>query len=246
MIGRDDLVAAWGNVVDVAEDVFKGRMVLPKKTFYYYVRPSVAAAHDCDFLVTSENNDDDGFAREILGSIPAGFDESKLSLHPLPSNAYGLTQLLLAPKAFHAELDGSRLSSKRDKLVLCLPIHKSEFSGTESVEEFYTLRRSVVPTYDWKRSVHPKIKIRFDNARTKGGTVGGKYVFAKYDLVTREIGNLSGADGFIEIINYRDDVIEILSPEPDFYLLIRDRDDSRREPLGRADLEKQVWAFLTD
>jgi hypothetical protein len=121
--------------------------------------------------------------------------------------------VLLAPKDYHGHFAG-RLDAKRSRLVLCLPIHRCEFSGDESVGEFFTLCREIVLALNWQREVCPKIILRYDNPKTQGGTIYDRGVFAKYATVLRELDLLSGVpEGFIEIINYKKQVIEILSPK---------------------------------
>lgn len=51
------------------------------------------------------------------------------------------------------------------------------------------------------------------------------------------------SSGFIEITNYRNEVIEVLSPEEGHYVLIRNRQDE--EAMDRARLVAAVETFTT-
>jgi hypothetical protein len=106
------------------------------------------------------------------------------------------------------------------------------------------MRRELVPTLNWEREVTPKILLRFDNPKTRGGT-GNSEVHAKYGTLVREIDNLQGvSNGFIEIINYRGSVREVLAAG-DMFTLIYERDDGRRETLDRGALVDSLYRFLT-
>lgn len=78
-----------------------------------------------------------------------------------------------------------------------------------------------------------------------GGTVGDGYVFAKFDLVQREMANLVDSDGLIEILNVRDEVVELLGLPQGRLPWIRDRDDSRREIVDMETARNRLWTFLT-
>jgi len=241
-----DLLSSFSSVVDLGGSVARGRDVLPKSTFHYHVRFADSSLEGNDLLVTSENILDDEFAMFIFSHVPPADRSEKLlglRIRDLPKNKYGFSALVLAPKDYHSEFKG-RLDKKRERLVLCLPIHRCEFSGDESIEDFYVLRREVVPTLNWEREICPKTVLRFDNPKTRGGTRDSG-VFAKYATVLHEVDNLSGVPkGFVEIGNYRKQVIEILSPREDEFLLIRDRKDENREAADKETLLQKVRAFL--
>jgi len=241
-----DLLSSCSGVADLGRGVARCRDVLPKSTFHHYVKFADSNPEGNDLLVTSENILDDEFAMSIVAHVPSADRSEKLRglrIRDLPKNKYNFSALLLAPKDYHSEFKG-RLDKKRERLVLCVPIHRCEFSGDESVEEFYVLRREIVPTLNWEREICPKIVLRFDNPKTRGGTPDSG-VFAKYEIVLRELDNLSGVPkGFIEIINYKKQVVEILSPRTGEFSLIRDRDDSKREALDKAALLPKLWSFL--
>jgi hypothetical protein len=244
----EDLVASASDVRDLGGGVGRCRDRTTKSTFYNYVKFAAANTDGNDLLITSENILDDDFAMLIFANVPSEERSERLSnlkALDLPKNEYGFSALLLAPKDYHSHFAG-RLDAKRDRLVWCLPIHRCEFSGDESVEEFFTLCwRGFVPTLNWQREVCPKIILRYDNPKTQGGTVHDCGVFAKYETVLREVDLLSGVPkGFIEITNNKKQVIEILSPKEGVFVLIRERDDATREPLNKPTLLQKLQSFL--
>ncbi len=243
MLNYSDLASNFSGVIDVGNGVIKCKDALPRAVFYYYVK--IANGDGDDLLVVSENKEDDEFASLLFANVSMKEEHVGLSLYPLSNNNYGFSTILLASKDYHGYFKG-RLDEKRNKLVLCLPVHRCEFSGTETLEEFFYLRREIVPTLNWSRTVSPKIEMRFDNPKTGGGT-GDSSVFVKYDSVLREIANMEGVvNGFIEIINYSGSIVEIISPAVDQYVIIRNRDDSMRESCPKDLLLDKLWLFLTE
>lgn len=214
---------------------------LPETTYYtYFMICDPPGYHP---FVVSENRIDDDFAGLVL-TANACKGVSSLTKVELAQNSYGFSHVLFVPFQYHAELKG-RLDSDRDMTTLCIPIFNSEFSGTETPEEFVRLRRNIVATSRWDRELTPKIALRFDNGKTKGGTRDG-YVFSRFDQVLGEVDDLVGvSDGFIEVINYRGDVVEILFSKGIDFSWIRGRDDSRSERISKDAIRSRLWAFLT-
>jgi hypothetical protein len=243
MLTREDLVANFSGVTDLTTDIVRGKDVLPKVTFFNYVRPARVEGGQ-DLLLVSEGNPDDEFAQAVLSRVPETPPDEALDLQEIAQNKYGFEALLLAPSTYHAYFKG-RLDDKRALLTLCIPIYRCEFSGTESVEEFTTLRRDVVPILSWTRAPAPKTVLRFDNPKTRAGT-GARYVLVKVPLVVREVDNIEGvANAFIELLNYKGEVLEILSPRPEVFTCIRERNDASRIDMGKPELLKRVHDFLT-
>jgi hypothetical protein len=69
----------------------------------------------------------------------------------------------------------------------------------------------------------------------------------KFGAVLKEVENLRDvAKGFIERLNCKNLVLEILSTGGDAYYLIKDIDDARREVLEKDVLLPRVWRVLTE
>lgn len=212
-----------------------------KKIYYTYFLICDYQGHSP--FVVSENIEDDNFAEFVLMASGCG-GVSDLKKVELAQNPYGFSHVLLVPFQYHSELKG-RLDAARETTTLCVPIFNSEFSGMETPEEFEKLRKNIVPTYNWKREITPKIALRFDNGKTKSGT-GGGYVFARFDQILREVDNLLGVDdGFIEIINYNGDVVELIFFNGIEFSWIQSRDDAQSEQISKEAIRARLWAFLT-
>ena len=226
-------------VVDLGQGLFRCADEMPNATWntYFLIGQAVTP-----FLI-SQNHVDDSFARDVLTT--AGFQPvDRLELSALPANRYDLTHLLRVPHDYHRELMG-RLDQVRSQTTLCIPIHREEFTGNESAQEFQALRNSVVATADWERAPAPKISLRFANTRTGAGTRGDGYVFVKLDLLLREIQELAGdSGGFIEVINYCGNVAELRSKSPDSYLWIDDRQNASALEVARSDAASRMIEFL--
>jgi len=242
----EDIEASCARVMDLGRGLARGRDATRKATYYNYLEFAKSPQGN-DLLIVSQDLMDDDFASFVFTQVPSE-DRStaltRLGIRDMAKNKYDFSALLLAPPDYHSEFKG-RLDAKRDHLVLCIPIHRCEFSGDEPVDDFCALRMKIVPTMNWQRKVCPKIILRYDNPKTQGGTVHDCGVFAKYATVLREVDLLSGVPkGFIEIINYKKQVIEILSPEEGAFVLVRDRDDATREPLDKPTLLQELQSFL--
>lgn len=226
--------------------VVEGRLAraadeLADSTIYSYFLLPGAEGEPAPFAV-SDDLVDDGFARQALEAA-AGRKPEALEKIPLGENRYGFTHLILAAPQFHSELKG-RLDAERPSTVLVVPIFEPEFSGDETVEEFYVLRRDVVGTNRWNREIQPKIKLRFDNTKTGTGT-GEDYVLVTFQQLMAEVGNLLGvADGFVEVINYKGDVIELVFGQDEYYSVIRDRDDDSAVYADFDEAGDLIWAML--
>jgi hypothetical protein len=105
--------------------------------------------------------------------------------------------------------------------VETFPIHNSEFAGCETPKEVRVLRRDFVSTVDWSRDISPRIRMRFANPVTKGGSIGKKLGLAKLSVLVREIENLSGVrGGWIEVENFESKRLRIESIEVGNYRVL--------------------------
>lgn len=241
MITNSKLVDSFYPVEVLRDRLVRCADELPKTTFHTYFK--TCEETDAFAFVVSQDLIADEFAELVLNACGCR-STTVLEKADLARNPYGFTHVLFVPHRYHSELKG-RLDAERASGTLCVPIFNSEFSGSESAEEFMELRRNIVPTSRWDREVSPKISFRFDNARTGSGT-GDGYVFARFDQVLAEIGNLSGVrNGFVEILNYRDEVVEILPGEGTTLSWISARDDTNAEVVSAALVRDRLWTFLT-
>jgi hypothetical protein len=243
LLTHEHLSQRFPGLVDLGDGVLKCKDVVPAYTFHYYVRPA-STSEGPDLLMVSENREDDELARSVLtqpGSPPLKKD--KLAFWSMPAG-FRFTRLLLVPPSYHSYFSG-RFDELRGHLLLCVPVYESEFSGDESRREFGDVYLRLVPTRDWSRSECPKVVLRFDNPATGAGTVEGRYVRSSYRDVCIEIDELR-TGGFIEVLNHRGRVLEVLPDGNGRFRLIRDRDETGAVPVEKSVLVEQLWKFLTE
>ncbi|CAM4328760.1 hypothetical protein CR156_19330 [Stenotrophomonas lactitubi] len=235
MITRDDLLQEFGEVTEVHGCYFAKYTVA---TFDLHC--CLRTTDGQDLMVVSKNINDPELASSVVLEAPRHLSHDRPTIFTISSNAYGFTHAMAVPSTYHGFLNQIE---GRANLFLCVPIFQCEFSGEESAEEFRLATTHVVPIYEWDRTVQPKVSVYFDTPRTGGGTdESGALVPLR--VLLAEIDNLSGVgDGFIEITNYRDEVIEVLSPEKGSYVLIRNRQDE--EMMERVRLVAAVETFTT-
>lgn len=243
MIKKSDIAANVTRIIELGDGVLRFEDVLPRKRIICYLRMGGDAPDAVDLVTISENNEDDDFAASVLGAAIGHVLPDELVKLPLSTQSRPFDSVLTANPRFHAYFEG-RLDVQRSRLVLCLPIHHSEFTGKEDRDTFATMRREVVPTLDWSRDPVPRALVSSNNPRSGGGT-GNRQMLFPLRTLERQIADLNGVDqGFIEITNYREAVIELLSPRPDVYIHIRDRDDSTRRYVTPDQALGEVRQFL--
>ncbi|EEC0297172.1 hypothetical protein YV76_004692 [Salmonella enterica subsp. enterica] len=240
MITYDDLVNGFGESVEELEkNLFKFRIELPKFTVFYYL---LSADGIGDILLSSKGCEDDKFAFNLYAQLSLTETIYALKKTNIHSNMYGFDSLLLIPPNYHNNLRGI-LDNKRDNLVLCAPIFHYEFSGKESVDEFREMSTKRVFINEWTRKPVPKILIQFNNPRTGTGTIDNRSVLTNFSYLMSEINNLNGvAHGFINVMNYLDEVIRITSGTTNVYRL---SSATGEEDMSGDILNERIKEFLT-
>lgn len=236
MFTKQDLLRAFASVEESDGGHYFFQHTLPKAVVRYCLKVSSSL----DLLTVSEDVLDQGFACAVVDQAPHFLSPLKPTMYELADNDYGFTHALAVPSNYHSSLKGG-LEPKREKLYLCVPIFRCEFTGDESEAEFKEMTQRTVPVFKWKRQAHPKLMVYFDNPGTGAGTYENGAIL-KYPILISEIENLNGVgSGFIEVTNYMGSVVEILSPELDKYTLIRNRSDE--ESMGYPELIKEISTF---
>jgi len=236
MITKDDLLQEFGEFHEAEGCCFAEYVVAT-----YRLHCSLHLSDDQTVAVVSKDICDPDFAARVLMQAPAGLPRDRPTIFDLPHNARGFTHAMAVPSTYHGFLNQIE---DRANLFLCIPIFRCEFSGNESVEEFRWSTHHIVAIDNWHRTRQPKIKVYFDNPRTGGGTDDAG-ALVPLRVLLAEIDNLNGVgNGFIEITNYRGEVIEVLSPAEGYYVLIRNRRDE--EAMDRAGLVAAVETFTND
>lgn len=235
MITKDELLREFGELGE-AHGCYFGKYVVATFTIHCCLRN----ANGQDLAIASKDIADPEFAASILLNTPPHLSHDGPTIFEIPPSDYGFTHAMAVPATYHGLLSHSE---NRTNLFLCIPIFRCEFSGNESVEDFKWSSHHIVGINNWQRTREPKISVYFDNPRTGGGTYKNGAI-VRLGVLIAEIDNLNGvSEGFIEITNYRGEVIEVLSPAEGHYVLIRNRQDE--EAMDRARLVAAVETFTT-
>ncbi len=242
MITQDDLTKHFANVSAVGDGVLRADDVVSNQRYFNYVWGGEHKGRE--YLVVSKGVVDDRYVLRLRNNIPSSIKAEALTVSPLEQVGRSFDTIFIAPPSFHRHFRG-RLDEKRTALFLVIPGYRCEFVGDENAGEFLeTCRRSVLVD-DLTRTMSPKVRLRYHNSRTRGGT-GDGYVISNYKLASHEVANLDGAsDGFVEIVNYKNEIMEILWSAESGYLLIHDRNDSQRRSVSLEGVKLDILEFLT-
>ncbi len=222
MISKNELLEEYNAVKELACGVCFFQDEMRDYTYNYWLKSSRAR----DLLVVSQDEIKDSLALEVISAVPSKLNAVSPTVCELSTLASEFTHVIVVPSSYHGYLKGMDSVERKD-LFLCLPIYRCEFSGSESVDEFKELRLHFVPTLNWNRAIHPKLRVYFDNPKTGGGTDESGAILP-WPVLLREIGNLNGvSSGFIEVTNWSGNVVEIISPDDGKYILIRNRRDEQ-------------------
>ena len=218
---KDLLENEYDDVVVKSGDMF----FFQDETKTYVINYWLKAREDnSKLLVVSQDYIDDALAEIIVDSAPVLSLKDKPSIFPIAAGEHSsslFTHIIVFPKSYHGYVKDVGID--RGDLYWCVPVFRCEFSGEESVEEFKGMRVHFVPVLDWKRTI--RLKVYFDNPKTGAGTDETR-ALVKYMTLLQEVDNLEGvSNGFIELENYKGEVVEVLSPAKSEFILILNRED---------------------
>ena len=227
----------------------------PAHTFNSYIRR--ASGEERFYQTTIRDHDDKDWVLKLLKIIEE--KESYLSeprhiwiIDGVYNEKYGFDSLaVISPSCHRTFIALDR--ELNDKTFVFFPIKRFEFSGDEDPEVIMEMRDRYVSTIDWKRSVYPKILMRYDNkytsSRSKGrikGKVGKSLILARPETLYREIDNLTLADGdgsFVEIENYLGEFCR-LEYQNGAYLATIKQDNAGQTQISRTLAHQWVDSFL--
>ena len=213
----------YGDVVAKSYDMFFFQLETKTYVINYWLK---ARGDNSKLLVISQDFIDDALAEIIVESVPVLSLTDKPLIFPITAGEHSsslFSHVIVFPQNYHGYMKD--VGVERGELYWCVPIFRCEFSGEESVEEFMSMRVHFVPVLDWKRTIRPKVKVYFDNPKTGAGADENR-VLVKYMTLLQEVDNLEGvSNGFIELENYKSEVVEILSPAKSEFILILNRED---------------------
>lgn len=220
---KDLLENKYGGVVRKSHDMFFFQHETKTYVINYWLK---AREDNSKLLVISQDFIDDALAEIIVDSVPFLSLIDKPLIFPIAAGEHSsglFTHIIVFPQNYHGSMKDAGID--RGDLFWCVPIFRCEFSGEESVEEFMSMRVHFVPVLDWKRTIRPKVKVYFDNPKTGAGADETRALI-KYLTLLQEIDNLEGvSNGFIELENYKSEVVEVLSPAKSEFILILNRED---------------------
>lgn len=184
---------------------------------------------------------DDALAIAALHACAALPASETLAIASFSSTLAAFDAIAIAPAGLHRHL-GGWLDDAREETRFCIPVYRCELGGNEDRDRFMAMLRAV-PFDDWSRAAHPRILLRHDFPSTGEGS-GDGYVLTSREQLTRLVERLPGTGGFLEILNYRDEVREIIDQAG--YVLIANRDDANARQIGRDELLADLDRFLRD
>ena len=213
----------YGDVIAKSYDMFFFQLETKTYVINYWLK---ARGDNSKLLVISQDFIDDALAEIIVDSVPVLSLMDKPAVFSVAAGEHSsslFTHIIVFPQNYHGAMKDAGMD--RGDLYWCVPIFRCEFSGEESVEEFISMRVDCVPVLDWKRTIRPKVSVYFDNPKTGAGADEAR-VLVKYLTLLQEVDNLEGvSNGFIELENYKGNVVEILSPAKSEFILILNRED---------------------
>lgn len=221
MISQKELLETYKRVDLLAEDVYFFQDEMQAYTYHYWLKPSCQQ----DVIVVSQDIVNDSLALDVIRSVAnSSLDPDAPTVCELATSMAGFTHVIAVPCHYHGYLKSAK-GVERKNLHLCVPIHRCEFSGSESEDDFREMRLHYVPVLNWEREVSPKLLVYFDNPKTGASTLEAG-AFFQWSALLQEVDELNGVShGFIEITNYKGHVVEVLSPKRDIFILIRNRTD---------------------
>lgn len=97
-----------------------------------------------------------------------------------------------------------RLPDLNEVTYAVFPGYRCEFSGLETQREAVHRFDRMLDPADLRRVPSPWVRMRYDNPRTGGGSVGPELGITTVNVLLRELRNLDHADGaFVEFENFR-------------------------------------------
>jgi len=164
MISRNALLKTYDSVEVLGENVYFFQDEMQAYTYNYWLH----ASGEKDLVVVSQDHVITSLALDVIASASAGCVASSTpTIVDLETSASTFTYLIIVPCHYHRYLKGVDGVDRR-ALYWCMPIHRCEFSGSESEDDFREMRFHYVPVLDRKRKAHPKLLVYFDNPKTGG------------------------------------------------------------------------------
>ncbi|GHF77860.1 hypothetical protein [Streptomyces griseosporeus] len=171
---------------------------------------------DWAYQVNTLDSFDEGLVRAVLEfarehRLGRGQDAQPFTVVPgFTYGSYGFDAVVSVPPAVHGYHIG-RNEDLNEVVSAVFPAYQCEFSGSETLDEAtYRFKRMLHPTV-MSRPPVPYLRMKYDNTKTGGGSVGPDRGFTTPDVLLRELELLQGAPGsYVEFENYRGEVWRIV------------------------------------
>lgn len=161
-----------------------------------------------DLVTTCSDANDAEFAVWILEAVASRINTNSnapLKIGFSESNSFAFDAILALPSPYHGHLKGI-LNDKHSTLVLCVPIHSCEFTGTETANE-YRHWQTRVAVERWTRQPYPFVAMECENPRSGHSCPMER---TSIEACMANLSALNGVkDGFARIANFNGDIILI-------------------------------------
>jgi len=158
----------------ICEEFGVARRLTPS-TFYSSLKIGKGVIHESfrsvrgvlpDLVATSSDVEDPEFAVSLQEAVAAEVTPgiaSPLTMELSIPNDFGFDAALALPSSFHGHLRGV-LDDRHKTLVLCVLIHRCEFTGQETVEQ-YQRWHTRIGVERWKRAPVPVVEMQTEDPR---------------------------------------------------------------------------------
>lgn len=217
MISVDEIKEYFENGV-LVNNLIKTELEIGSDIEYYYFSLEMSSSGS-QFYIVSKNKEIDEYASIIYENLPSFSGNNLLKVSMNKSLEYPFDSLLFVPPHYH-HLFEDDFDEEREDLIQLIPIFNCEFSGEETIEEFQELSWRYVKINNLARQASPKIKISMNNPKTNVKTGKEKFVLVSYTSLIVYIRDILGVDSaFLNLINYKDELIKVTSLTEDSYLI---------------------------
>jgi hypothetical protein len=98
----------------------------------------------------------------------------------------------------------------KGRLYQTYPLYECEFMPTDSIEDFRYRMTKFAQWADWSRTPQPALGLRLNFVKRGVRTTRGKgFIVAGIEETQRQVKNIEKDPGFIEIMNYRGDILRL-------------------------------------
>ncbi|MDN3272531.1 hypothetical protein [Streptomyces sp. MA15] len=140
---------------------------------------------------------------------PSGSGEAVTVTPGFSCEGYRFDVIAAVPSAVHGYYAG-RDERLNEAVTAVFPAYRCEFSGSESIKEIMYRFHRMLRASTMTRPPVPFLRMKHENSKTGGGSVGSSRGFTTPDVLLNELKLLEGAPGsFVEYENFQGDIWRI-------------------------------------